>query len=72
MINREGTHQDLLQGVDGLVGDGQPVDLPDLVADVERGLPVDHAPVHDPCHDTLAVLVHLKRNALREQKQSNK
>lgn len=59
------THQYFLKGVDALVGDRHAVDLADLVADVQRRLPVDHAAVHDARHDAPAVLRHFQRDALR-------
>ena len=61
--------QQLLQTLDALVGDADPVDLPDLVPNMQRGLAtgygscsagavrhlsVDHPPVHDAADDTLA------------------
>lgn len=40
------------------------VDFPDLVTDVQRRLPVDHATVHDPGDDAPAVFGHFQRDAL--------
>lgn len=60
-----GAHQHLLQDVHALVGNWHAVDLPYLVAHVQRRLPVDHAAVHDASHDAAPLLVHLERDALR-------
>ena len=58
------SYQDLLEDVHVLVGNGHAVDLPDLVADVQRGLPVDHSAVHDTRHQTAAVVTHLQCDPL--------
>lgn len=58
------SYQDLLQGIDILVGHGQTVDFSNLVADVEGGLSVDHAAVHDARHQAAPVLGHLQSDAL--------
>lgn len=44
-----------------------PIDLPDFVAHVQRGLSVYHAAVHDARHNAAPVLGHFKRDALQQQ-----
>jgi hypothetical protein len=52
------THQNLLQGINGLILNWYTVDLSDLIADVQSGLSMDHPTVHNPCHEALPVLIH--------------
>ena len=61
------SYQNLLEDVHVLVGNGHAVDLPDFVADVEGGLPVDHAAVHDARYQTAAVVTHLQRDPLYDR-----
>lgn len=60
-----GAHQHLLKDVDALIGHRDAVDLPYLVAHVQRRLAVDHAAMHDTGDDAAALLVHLERDALQ-------
>lgn len=59
------SHQHPLELANGLVLDRLAVDLADLVAHVQRRLSMDHAAVHNPCHNTPAILCHLERDAHR-------
>lgn len=57
-------HQQSLQLIDGLMLDRLAVDLAYLVAHVERGLPMDHAAVHDARDQAATVLGDFQRDAL--------
>lgn len=50
------TYQHSLKLRDWLVRDGCPIDFSDLIADMESGLPMYHAPMHDAGHDTPAIV----------------
>lgn len=59
------TDQHSLELGDRLISDRSAVDLPDLVADVQRRLSVYHAAVHDPGDYATTVVGELQRNALK-------
>lgn len=61
-------YQYFLERSDGLVSNRNPVDFTNLIANVESGLAVDHASMHDPRHNALTVFVHFERDALKSIK----
>ncbi len=56
-------YQEFLKILDGLRADVESVDLFDLVADVQRSLPMDHAADEYARHETPALVAHLERDA---------
>ena len=51
-------YQNFLKGVDALVGYRHTVNLANFIADVKRGLPMNHASMHDACHDAATIFRH--------------
>lgn len=66
----DGTHQNLLQGINGLILNWYTVDLSDLITNVKSGLSMDHPTVHNPRNEALPVLVHFQRDSLKKRAKS--
>lgn len=64
-------YQYFLESVDTLVGHGHAVNLANLIADVERCLPMNHASMHDARHDAASVFRHLERDALEDLRKGH-
>lgn len=63
------THQNLLQGINGLILNRYTVDLSNLITDVKSGLSMDHPTVHNPRHEALPVLIHFQRDSLKSDRK---
>ena len=72
MYVSEFLYQDFLQGIHALVGDSHPVDLADLIADMQRCLSVDHTAMHDPRHDAASIFRHLQSDSLLERNRQTR
>lgn len=59
------THQNLLQGINGLILNWYTVDLSNLITDVKSGLSMDHPTVHNPRHEALPIFIHFQRDSLK-------
>ena len=61
-------YQEFLKILDGLRADVESVNLFDLVADVQRRLPVNHSSVHDARDDATSVIGNFQSDALLHRK----
>lgn len=68
----EDTHQNLLQGINGLILNWYTVDLSDLITDVKSCLSMDHPTVHNSRNKALPVLVHLQSDSLKKRSKNAK